>query len=76
MPRVGSGCNTPSIQFLILAAVYLFISYASTLIIFASLFPYLSFPLRIDPLRFQAGCRKRRLNVALVFCVVVHFFHW
>jgi len=41
MPHVGSGCNTPSIQFLILAAVYLFISYASTLIIFASLFPYL-----------------------------------
>jgi len=23
--------------------------------------PYLSFPLIIDPLRFQAGCRKRRL---------------
>ena len=40
------------------------------------LLPYLSFPLRIDPLCFQAGCRKRRLNVALVFCVVVHFFHW
>ena len=36
------------------------------------------FPLRIDPLRFQAGCRKRRLNLASVFlclfCVVVHFF--
>jgi len=30
--------------------------------------PYLSFPLRIDPLRFQAGCRKRRLNLASVFC--------
>ena len=26
------------------------------------LLPYLSFPLRIDPLRFQAGCRKRRLS--------------
>ena len=39
--------------------------------------PYLSFPLRIDPLRFQVGCRKRRLNLALVlclFCVAVHFF--
>ena len=40
--------------------------------------PYLSFPLRIDPLRFQAGCRKRPLSLALVFlclfCVVVHFF--
>jgi len=33
------------------------------------LLPYLSFPLRIDPLRFQIGCRKRRLNLALVFCV-------
>ena len=39
---------------------------------------HLSFHLRIDALRFQAGCRKRRLNLALVFlclfCVVVHFF--
>jgi len=29
------------------------------------------------PLRFQAGCHKRRLNLAVVFClfcVVVHFF--
>ena len=33
-------------------------------------FPYLSlFLLRIDPLHFQARCRKRRLNLALVFCV-------
>ena len=42
------------------------------------LLPYLSFPSRMDPLRFQAGCRKRRQNLALVFCglfcVVVHFF--
>ena len=37
------------------------------------LLPYLSFHLRIDLLCFQAGCRKRRLNLALVFCVVVHF---
>ena len=29
--------------------------------------PYSSFPLRIDLLYFQAGCRKRRLNLALVF---------
>jgi len=41
--------------------------------------PYLSFSLRIDPLCFQAECRKRRLNLAVVFvmclfCVVVHFF--
>ena len=41
------------------------------------LLPYLSFPLRIDPLRFQAGCRKRRLNLALFrVCLfrVVRFF--
>ena len=41
------------------------------------LLPHLSFPLRIDPLCFQTGWRKRRLNLALVFlhlfCVVVHF---
>jgi len=28
---------------------------------------YLSFSLRIDPFRFQAGYRKRRLNLALAF---------
>ena len=42
------------------------------------LFSCLSFPLRIDPLHFQAGCRKRRLNLTLVFlhlvCVAVHFY--
>jgi len=35
------------------------------------------FPLRIDPLCFEAGCRKRQLHLAVVFClfcVVVHFF--
>ena len=31
------------------------------------LLPYLSVPLKIDPLRFQAECRKRWLNLALVF---------
>ena len=38
--------------------------------------PYLSFPLRIDALCFQARCRKRRLYMVLVFCVyfIVHFF--
>ena len=57
-------------------AIYIvcfFVSYASPLIIFSPLFlsyllPYSCFPLGIDPLRFQAGCRKRRLNLALVFC--------
>jgi len=80
MPRA------PLIQFFDFGAIYtvcLFISYASSLILFIHFFlthflPYLSFPLRIHPLRFQTGCRKRRLNLALVFlclfCVlVVHF---
>ena len=44
------------------------------------LFPYsyLSLPLKIDPLRFQGECRKKRLNLTGVFlcllCVVVRFF--
>jgi len=33
------------------------------------LFFILSLSLRIVSLRFHAGCRKRRLNLALVFCV-------
>ena len=44
--------------------------------LFPYLFPSLSFPLRIDPLRFQTRCLIRQLNLALVFCVVVHFFDW
>ena len=36
------------------------------------LLPYLYFPLRIDLLHLQAGCRKRRLDLALVF-VCVYF---
>jgi len=60
-----------------------YISCASPLVLFSSLFlnylfPYLFFSLRIDPLCFQAGRCKRQLNLALVFlclfCVVVHFF--
>ena len=35
------------------------------------LLPYLSCRLRIDPLHFQAGCRKRQLNLALVFFVFI-----
>ena len=37
--------------------------------LFPYLLPYLSFPLRIDPLRFLARCHKRRLN-----WTSVHFF--
>jgi len=57
------------------ACLYRLLSHLS----FFSLFPYLLiFSFEIDPLCFQAGCRKRRPNLALVFvclfCVVVHFF--
>jgi len=70
------GCNAPLIHFFSILALYivcLCTSYASPHIFFSSLFltyllPYLSFPLRIDPRCFQAGCRKRRLHLALVFC--------
>ena len=33
--------------------------------------PYLSFPLRVDPLRFQARYRKRRLNLGFSFSVFI-----
>ena len=63
--------------------VCLFISYASPLILFSSLFltyllPFVSFPLRIDPLRFHARCCKKMtkpgFSFLCLFCVVVHFF--
>jgi len=80
------GHNAPFIRFLILALYLLFaclyrmLPHLSFFLHFflTFLLPYLSFPLRIDPLHFQAGCHKRRLNLALgflcSFCVVVHFF--
>ena len=52
-PRAGSGHNVPLLVYII--------SYASPLILFSSLFPYLSSPLLIfslDPRRFQARCHK------------------
>ena len=81
LPRVGSvplmGTMRCWLVFFDFGTVYVCIfALLSKLshILFTSLFPCLSFPLRVDPLRFQAGCRKRRLYEALVFCVVVHFF--
>ena len=40
--------------------------------------PYVSFPLRIDPLRFQARYYKRQLNLFLcLFCIAfVSYFDW
>jgi len=65
------GHNAPVIHLLTSALCILFVSLHNLLpqFLFSSLFltyllPYLSFPLRTDPLRFQAECRKRRLNLA------------
>ena len=70
------GSNVPLIQFLILVphCLLLYIACFPTYPFFFTYFfiyllPYLYFPLRSDPLRFQAGCRKRKLNLALVFFV-------
>jgi len=72
------GHNAPFIRFWCYI-VCLFIAYAFPLILFLHFFltcllHYLSFPFRIDLLRFQAGCRKRRLNLTgflCLFCVIV-----
>jgi len=79
------GHNAPLIRFLIsalhilFACLYCMLPYFLFLYFFLTyLLLYLYFPLGIDPFRFQAGCRKRQLNLALVFLclfrVVVHFF--
>jgi len=59
MPCAGSGSTAPLIHLLISALVCLFTPYASHLSYFLHFFPYLSFSLRIDLLRFQAGGCKR-----------------
>ena len=40
------------------------------------LLPYLSFPLRIDPLLFQAECRKRQLIFVFIFCCSTFLRDW
>ena len=72
-PVQALGCNAPLIWFLISALYILFACLCFPACPFSSLFltcflSCSSLPLRIDPLLFQAGCRKRQLNVALVFC--------
>jgi len=76
-PVRAPGRNAPLIRFLISALciycllVYIVCFLAYPFFTFSLLIcSYLSFPLRIDPLSFHAGCHKRRLNVALVFCLV------
>jgi len=85
-PVQALGYNAPFI-WLVISALYIYIyiyclsvcivcfpNYPFSPLFFTYLLPYLSFPLRIDPLRFQAGCPKRRLNPTLVFCV--YFVFW
>ena len=80
--------NAPLIWFLMLALYFFACLYRTLPHLFFSLhffltylLSYLSFPLRIDPISFQAGCRKRLLNLAFNFFVfilccrlVLHFF--
>jgi len=64
--RAGSGKYCAFDSFFDFGAIYivcLFASYVSPLMPFLYFFPYLSFTLRIDPLRFEAGGRKRRPNL-------------
>ena len=70
------GIMHPWFDFLFRLYIYCLVtSYAPHLSFFLTyLLPYLSFPLRIDLLRFQAGCHKRRLNLALAFCVSLDHF--
>jgi len=79
---------TPLIHVLISALCYivcLFTSYASPLILFSAFFltyllPYLSFPLRINPLCFQAGVVRgnqtwafgQPLTICSVVCCLAH----
>jgi len=72
--------NAPLIRFLISALYILFACLYRMLLrlsfilhfFFTYLLPYLSFPSRIDLLRFQAGCRKRLWLVnACFYCVVL-----
>jgi len=57
MPHAGSGRNVPPDS-----VFFTFLTY---------LLSYLSFPLRIDPLHFQAEGRKRRPNLALFFVFIL-----
>ena len=73
-PVWAPGRNAPFIRFWIsalykFACLYRMLPHLSFFHHFflSSLLPYLSFPLRIDPLHFQARCWERQLNLAFVF---------
>ena len=78
-PVQAVGRNAPLIRLLILVLYILFTCLYHMLptcplfvhYFLTYLFLYLSFPLRIDPLCFQVGCPKRRLNLALVFVFIL-----
>jgi len=78
-PVQAVGHNAPLIRLLILVLYILFTCLYHMLptcplfvhYFLTYLFLYLSFPLRIDPLCFQVGCPKRRLNLALVFVFIL-----
>jgi len=76
LARAGPGRNAPLIYLLIsalytlFACLLAFLTYClsfSLMFPYLYLLPYLAVSLRIGPLCFQAGCRKRRQNLALVF---------
>ena len=75
----ATGRNAPLIRFVISALYILFAwLYRKLPHLFLFLRFFVTFihllPLRIDVLRFQAGCRKRRPNIALVLCVFILCF--
>ena len=75
-PVRAPGCNAYFIRFLILA-LYTHHGVVVVYILFTCMLPHLSFPLRIDPLLFQAGCRKKVTKPgSRLFCVIVHFCEW
>ena len=74
------GHNAPLIQFFfcryiycLLVCIEYFPAYPFSSLFLSYLFPYLSFPVRIDLLHFQAGCCKRQLNLALGFMFILCF---
>ena len=61
--------NVPLIQFFDFGAIYILVAFPQLSFclhfFITCLPPYLSFPMRMVPLRFQAGCCKRWLNLAV-----------
>ena len=69
-PVLASGHNAPLIRRYIYCLLLSFFLH----FFLTNLLPYLSFPLRIDPPCFQAGCRKRPTKPGFSFCVEYIFF--